>query len=129
MTPEYQMLAWSMILGLLQLVVAVLAAIKVRGLAWAFTPRDKEMPRLPGVSGRLDRAFYNIMETFPFFAAAVLMAGAMGVHNPMTVWGSMLYFATRVAYIPLYAMGLPVVRTGVWSVSVAGIVMVILGVL
>src|SRR5690349_25132407 len=102
MTTEYQMLIWSMLLGLVQLVAAVLAAIKVRGLAWAFSPRDQAMPRLEGVVGRLDRAFYNILETFPFFAAAVLMAGAMGVHNPMTVWGSMLYFAARVAYIPLY---------------------------
>lgn len=129
MTTEYQMLTWTLMLGLLQLVVAVLAAIKVRGLAWAFSPRDQLMPRLEGVGGRLDRAYYNILETFPFFAAAVLMAGAMGVHNPMTVWGSMLYFAARVAYLPLYAVGLPVVRTGVWTASVAGIVMLILGVL
>ncbi|HEX2669158.1 MAG TPA: MAPEG family protein [Gammaproteobacteria bacterium] len=125
MTTEYQMLAWTMILGLVQLTVAVLAAIKVRGLAWAFSPRDDEMAPLPGVSGRLDRAFYNLLETFPFFAAAVLVAGTLGVHNALTVWGSMLYFSARLAYIPLYAVGLPVVRTGIWGVSVAGIVLVL----
>lgn len=125
MTTEYQMLLWTIVLGLVQLVIHVLAAIKARGLAWAFSPRDTAMPRLEGVGGRLDRAFYNLLETFPFFAAAVLLAGTLGVHNSLTVWGAELFFWARVAYLPIYAVGLPVVRTGVWGVSVAGIVMVL----
>lgn len=125
MTTEYQMLLWTIVLGLVQLVIHVLAAIKARGLAWAFSPRDTAMPRLEGVGGRLDRAFYNLLETFPFFAAAVLLAGTLGVHNSLTVWGAELFFWARVAYLPIYAVGLPVVRTGVWGVSVAGIVLVL----
>lgn len=125
MTTEYQMLLWTIVLGLVQLVIHVLAAIKARGLAWAFSPRDTAMPRLEGVGGRLDRAFYNLLETFPFFAAAVLLAGTLGAHSPLTVWGAELFFWARVAYLPIYAVGLPVVRTGVWGVSVAGIVMVL----
>ncbi len=125
MTTEYQMLLWTVILGLVQLVIHVLAAIKARGLMWAFSPRDKAMPRLEGVYGRLDRAFYNLLETFPFFAAVVLLAGSMGVHNSMTAWGAMLFFWARVVYIPVYAVGLPAVRTGVWTVSLVGIVMIL----
>jgi len=125
MTTEYQMLLWTVVLGLIQLVIHVLAAIKVRGLGWAFSPRDSAMPRLEGVGGRLDRAFYNLLETFPFFAAAVLLAGTLGVHSAMTAWGASLYFWARVAYIPIYALGLPVVRTAVWTVSVVGIVLVL----
>ena len=125
MTTEYQMLLWTVILGLVQLVIHVLAAIKARGLMWAFSPRDKAMPRLEGVYGRLDRAFYNLLETFPFFAAVVLLAGSMGVHNSMTVLGTQLFFWGRVVYIPVYAVGLPAVRTGVWTVSVVGIVMIL----
>jgi uncharacterized MAPEG superfamily protein len=129
MTTEYQMLIWSVILGLAQLVIHVLAAIKVRGTAWAFSPRDSVMAPLPGTGGRLDRAFYNFLETFPFFAAAVLLAGILGVHNTMTTWGAMLYFGARVVYLPIYALGLPVVRTGVWGISVVGIVMLLVAVL
>jgi uncharacterized MAPEG superfamily protein len=125
MTTEYQMLLWTLLLGVVQLVIHVLAAIKVRGLGWAFSPRDAAMPRLEGVGGRLDRAYYNLLETFPFFAAAVLLAGILGVHSTLTAWGAMLYFGARVVYIPVYALGLPVVRTGVWGVSVAGIVMIL----
>src|SRR5580765_5454837 len=112
MTTEYQMLLWTLLLGLVQLVIHVLAAIKVRGLGWAFSPRDAAMPRLEGVGGRLDRAFYNLLETLPFFAAAVLLAGILGVHSTLTTWGAMLYFGARVAYIPIYALGVPVLRTG-----------------
>ena len=125
MTTEYQMLLWTVVLGLVQLVIHVLAAIKVRGLGWAFSPRDSAMPRLEGVGGRLDRAFYNLLETFPFFAAVVLVSGSMGVHSTLTALGAQLFFWARVVYIPVYAVGLPVVRTGVWTVSVVGIVMIL----
>ena len=125
MTPEYQMLLWTVILGLVQLVIHVLAAIKVRGLAWAFSPRDATMPPLVGVGGRLDRAFYNLLETFPLFAAVVLVAGIMDIHTTLTVWGAQLYFWSRVAYVPVYALGVPVLRTGIWGLSVAGIVLVL----
>ena len=126
MNTEYQMLLWTVILGLVQLVIHVLAAIKARGLGWAFSPRDAAMPRLEGVGGRLDRAFYNLLETFPFFAALVLMAGLLGVHSAMTALGAEIFFWARVAYIPIYALGLPVVRTGVWTVSVVGMVMILI---
>jgi uncharacterized MAPEG superfamily protein len=125
MTTEYQMLLWTVVLGLVQLVIHVLAAIKARGLMWAFSPRDAAMPRLEGVGGRLDRAFYNLLETFPFFAAVVLLEGVLGVHSALTAWGAMIYFWARVVYIPVYALGLPVVRTTVWGVSVVGIVLML----
>ncbi|MFI4967283.1 MAG: MAPEG family protein [Gammaproteobacteria bacterium] len=129
MTTEYQMLLWTVVLGLVQLVVHVLAAIKVRGLGWAFSPRDAAMPRLEGVGGRLDRAFYNLLETFPFFAAVVLVGGALGVHSSMTALGAQIFFWARVVYIPVYAVGLPVARTGIWGVSVVGIVMLLIPIL
>jgi len=125
MTTEYQMLLWTVVLGLAQLVIHVLAAIKVRGLGWALGPRDAAMPRLEGVGGRLDRAFYNLLETFPFFAAVVLVAGTMDVHSALTVWGAQLFFWARVVYIPVYAVGLPVLRTGIWGLSVVGIVLIL----
>ena len=37
-------------------------------------PRDAPVKPLGPLAGRLDRAFKNLMETFPLFAAAVLLA-------------------------------------------------------
>ena len=123
MTGEYQMLLWSVILGLVQVAIAATGAILVRGMPWGFSPRDEVMPPLPKVPGRLDRALYNFLETFPFFAALVLLGGAMGVHTALTALGAMIYFWARVAYLPVYASGIPVLRTGIWTVSLVGILM------
>jgi uncharacterized MAPEG superfamily protein len=74
----------------------------------------------------LDRAFANFKETFPFFAVAVLMAAFLGRHNWQTVWGAQLYLVARIIYLPLYAIGVPLLRTLVWIASVVGIVMVLI---
>jgi len=78
---------------------------------------------LRGVAGRLDRALKNFLETFPLFAAAVLADNALGRHNALTEWGAQLYFWGRVLYLPLYAAGIPLVRSLVWDVAAVGILL------
>jgi uncharacterized MAPEG superfamily protein len=73
----------------------------------------------------LERALRNFLETFPLFAAAVLVAHEAGRHSWLTEWGAQTYLAARVVYLPLYAAGVPVVRTIVFMVSMVGIVMVL----
>jgi len=123
MSAEFQALNLSVMLGLAQLVLAVCFAIRDRGLGWAFSPRDVSVEPLKGLAGRVDRAFYNFLETFPLFATLVLVANSMGVHNSLTVWGAGLYFWARVAYLPIYMSGIHVLRTLTWGVSVAGMVL------
>jgi uncharacterized MAPEG superfamily protein len=84
---------------------------------------------LSGVAGRLDRALRNFLETFPLFAAVVLSAHAAGRHSALTEWGARLYFWGRVAYLPLYAAGIPLVRSLVWNVATAGILLFLVALL
>jgi len=123
MTTELQALGLSIILGLAQLLLAATWAIKARGHSWAFSPRDVAVEPLKGLAGRVDRAFYNFLETFPLFATVVLMAQMLGVHSALTVWGAGLYFWARLAYFPVYMAGIHVLRTLIWFVSIAGIVL------
>jgi uncharacterized MAPEG superfamily protein len=83
------------------------------------------MEPLHGVAGRLDRSLRNFLETFPLFAAAVLATTAVGRHNALTEWGAQLYFWGRVAYLPLYAAGIPLVRSLVWNIAAAGILLLL----
>lgn len=122
---EFGMLVLAIALGLVQLLLAVVFAIKERGMNWAFSPRDEALPPLKGVAGRLDRAYYNFLETFPLFAAAVLLLAVTDRHGDMTAWGAQLYFWSRVVYVPVYMVGVPLVRTLVWGVSMAGVVMML----
>jgi uncharacterized MAPEG superfamily protein len=127
--PELTLLALSVVLGLVQIILSAHAASRQRGYRYAASTRDEPVPPLTGVAGRLERARKNFGETFPFFAAAVLMAHEAGRHSWMTVWGAHLYFWARVVYLPLYALGVPLVRSLVWNVAFAGIVLLLLALL
>jgi uncharacterized MAPEG superfamily protein len=123
------MLALSTALGLGQIVLSSQAASLQYGYRWAASPRDQAMPPLTGVAARLDRALRNFVETFPLFATAVLIANVIDRHSWMTVWGAQLYFWGRLAYVPLYAIGVPLIRSIAWNVATIGIIFVLLGLL
>jgi uncharacterized MAPEG superfamily protein len=97
MTTELCMLAWSVVLGLVQIALAATCSVSQRGLGWAASARDDAKPPLAGIGGRLDRARANFLETFPLFAAAVLAAHLLQQHDGMTVRGTQLYFWARLA--------------------------------
>ena len=126
MTIELKMLALSVALGLIQIVTASHTASMQRGYRWAAGPRDEIPPPLTGIAGRLDRAVRNFLETFPFFAAAVLVAQIVGRHDWMTVWGVQLYFWARALYAALYAFGVPLIRSLAWNAATIGIALILL---
>lgn len=121
--PELGLLAIAIVLGIVHLCWAAVAARRQQSLKWARGPRDEPMP-ITGVAGRLDRGFRNYMETFPFFAAAVLLGAATTTLRDWTIWGAHLYVWSRVLYVPLYAFGSGF-RTLVWGLSLVGLVMVV----
>lgn len=121
---ELTLLGTAIVWGLIQLLWAALAARGQQGYGWGTGPRDDPRP-LSGSAARLDRAFKNYMETFPFFAAAVLLVTQLGKHGTLTLVGCSLYVAGRVIYVPLYYAGVHYLRTLVWQISAAGLFMVI----
>ena len=125
MTTELKLLAWSVVLGFVHIVLASHAASFQHGYDWTASSRDHPMPPLPGVGGRLERASRNFLETFPFFAAAVLIAHAAGRESWLTWWGANLYFWGRIAFLPLYAFGVFLIRSLVWNVSAIGILLIL----
>jgi uncharacterized MAPEG superfamily protein len=122
---ELKMLVWSVILGLVQIGIATLALLGQRSLGWAASARDEPGAPLTGVAARLDRARGNFLETFAFFAALVLAVVALGRQDATSALGAQLYFWARLVYVPVYAAGIPYLRTLVWAVSIAGLVMLL----
>ena len=122
---EIQMLLWSVVLGLVQLAVATTLATKDQGLPYNLSPRDQSPPAVSKLTARLLRAFQNFRETFVYFAVAVLVVALLGKASPTSAVGAMLYFWARLIYVPIYALGIPVIRTLVWTASIVGIVMVL----
>lgn len=125
MSVELTVLTAASVWGFVQLVAAAQAANAQYGLKWAATPRDVEMPPLKPIAGRINRNFRNYMETFPFFAAAVLAAQAAGVHNDLTYWGSMTYIGGRIVFTALYISGIPLIRSLFWNIAAFGMLAVL----
>ena len=125
LTPEFTFLALTLILALVQIGAAGMARTAELGAKWNAGPRDEATPPPGKLAGRLMRAQANLFETLPLFAAAVIMAEVAGKTGVLTLWGAGLYFAARLVYLPLYALGVPWLRSLVWLVALGGLVMVI----
>jgi uncharacterized MAPEG superfamily protein len=125
MTIEMQMLAWSIALGLAYVLVAACLATAQRGIKWNAGNREGDAKPLVGVAARADRASRNFLETFPFFAAAVLAVVLTHRNTEHTALGAQVYFWARVAYWPVYAAGIPYLRTAVWIAAFWGFLQVL----
>ena len=125
MTIELAMLAWGCILAIVHIFVAVRFKTRQYGTKWNMGARDEELPPLEPIAGRLARAQANFFETFPIAAAAILIVTFAGLQDRWTAIGAMLWLGARILYLPLYALGVPVVRTLVFLVSIVGILMVL----
>jgi uncharacterized MAPEG superfamily protein len=125
MTTELTMLAWAVVLGLVHAVATGQFTTLQHGVQYGLSPRDDHKP-LTGIGARVQRAFANYMQTFPFFAATVLIAHLADRHSWWTTTGVQMYFWARLVYVPLYAAGIPVARTIAFLVATAGIVFILI---
>lgn len=124
MSIELQLLVWSAVLALVQVVVAAIAANSQVGLPMLAGNRDN-MPALTGWALRAQRAHLNMLESLVVFAILILVAHVTGQNNAMTLLGAQLFFWGRVAHAIVYLIGIPWLRTAVWAVSFAGILLVL----
>jgi uncharacterized MAPEG superfamily protein len=113
--------------------VCLMAASLIRAKGWtlpgfilALGNRDN-MPEPGALAGRASRTASNTLENFALFSALAFVAHLSGSTDPRILTGAMLFFWARVVYIPVYYVGLAYVRTAVWGVSIAGMVMMIMG--
>lgn len=129
MTTELTLLAWTLVLALVQILLASTLRTQETGATYNMGARDGEAPPPRPVTARLQRAQANLFETLPLFAAAVLIAHVSGSEGELTLWGCWMYLLARIIYVPLYAAGIPLVRSLVWLVSLAGLGLVLYAVL
>ena len=122
---ELQMLFCSVLLGLAQLLAAAMLSTRNKGVAHNLSPRDDQGAPVSVLTGRMQRAFANFKETFAFFAAAVLLVTILGRESELSAWGAQLYFWARLAYVPVYAAGIPGLRSAIWTVSLVGLLLVL----
>ena len=127
MTIELVLLAASIVLGILHIIVVSHLQSWQRGYRWTASSREHGVAPLTGVAGRAERALRNYLETFPFFAAAILLGAVTNTHSWLAVWGAHFYLWGRIVYAMLYAADLPLARSLVWNIPTIGILMNVAG--
>lgn len=116
-------------LGALLLFVHIFVAIRFKtaqyGRKWNVGARDEALPPANEMTGRTARAQANFLETFPIAIVALLGVVVANRTNSTTALGGWIWLGARLAYLPLYAAGVRVVRTIAWAVSMIGLAMVL----
>lgn len=123
MSIELKLLLYSTVVLILLLVLQTLAGIIQNGIGYTLSPRDEGSDG-HGYVARIERSFYNMLETFPIFAVLVLMVQATESWTTLTALGAQLYFWGRIFYVPAYVSGIPVLRTVIWLTATAGICLI-----
>ena len=119
---EIVMLAIAVVLLLVQLFMQSVSATMEMGGDYKAGPRDE--PRaLQGVfAGRAERAFRNLLETFPVFAALALALVITGRNGGLGATATEAWVVLRIIYLPLYFVQIPYARSLVWFASMFALV-------
>ena len=122
---ELRILALGAILLLVHIFAAGHVKTKQYGAQWNAGARDETLPPPEALTGRLMRAQANYQETFPFAIVALLGVVVAARTSAWTAIGGWTWLAARVAYLPLYALGVRYVRSIAFLISLAGLLVVI----
>jgi len=124
MTTDLKYLAFTAILTAALWIPYVIAQVRTNGFLTPPNYVDPTPRPLPSWGKRADRTYMNAVEVFAPFAALVIIAQLAGKANAMTAFWAMSFFWLRVAHAVVYLLGIPYIRTIVFTlgfVAIAGL--------
>ncbi|WP_137129407.1 MAPEG family protein [Rhizobium sp. FY34] len=126
-TPYMALLVLSIVLLVLHVMLQGFLATRELGSKWNAGPRDEGRKPASPLAGRAERASQNYRETYPAFVGLILALAFYGDASGWGLVGGWLWFVCRIGYIPLYLLGIAYIRSLVWLGSLAGLVLMIIG--
>ncbi|MBJ3783234.1 MAPEG family protein [Devosia sediminis] len=127
MSIELTLLIWSAVLAFAYLGVQSTLYRMDYGVAHANSQRDNERPPNKWTV-RAQRALSNFLETYAIFIALAVATQISGRSDGLTQWGAIIWFAARWAYLPAYFIDIKQLRSGIWSISLIGLLLLFVGV-
>jgi uncharacterized MAPEG superfamily protein len=119
---EIVMLAIGTVLLMLQLFLQSISSTAELGGVYKAGQRDEARVAKSVFAGRADRAFRNLLETFPLFAALALALVVTGRNGGLGALGAEVWVVSRILYVPLYFIQIPFARSLMWFVSIFALV-------
>ena len=124
MSADLKYLAFTAMLTAALWIPYVVCQVQTNGFLAAPNYVDPTPRPVPTWGKRADRTQMNAVETFAPFAALIVVAHLAGKADAMTAFWAMSFFWLRVIHAVVYLLGIPFVRTLVFTlgfVCVAGI--------
>lgn len=115
---ETTILAAYGLLVLLTILLQVLGSLQTLSMGYLMSARDE--PREVGrMTARINRALTNSITAMALFAPAILLLVVQDKTTSTTLMVAQLFLVARIIYLPVYALGVPAIRTLAWLVGFA----------
>lgn len=129
MTPLLQIVVCMTVLTFIAIMLGAFLRNRewtLEGMKAGLSNRDN-LPQATPLGARAEKAAANTRENFLLFIALAGVAHAAGA-GEQALLGAQIFFWARVVYLPIYLLGITYVRSAVWGVGVAGLVLMLLAV-
>ena len=110
---ETTILASYGLLIMITILLQVLGGAQQLSIGYLLSSRD-ETRTLKGMTARLKRALDNSIVAMTLFAPAILILVALDRTSPSTLLAAQVFLVARIVYVPMYAFGVPTLRTLAW---------------
>ena len=110
---ETTILAAYGLLVMLTLLAQVLGATRQLSMGYLMSARDDNRGTT-GMTARIGRALDNSVVAMVLFAPAVLILELLDRTDATTLLCAQVFLIARIIYVPVYALGVPAVRTLAW---------------
>ena len=112
----------SVLLWIAHVLAQAFSARAEFGDDYLFSPRDQAREPKDVTVGRATRALHNYVENYgPFIALDLALIATAHTGG----WGATIWILARIAYLPVYLIGTMYVRTGLWVISLIGLLMML----
>jgi uncharacterized MAPEG superfamily protein len=117
MTTDLQYLAYTALLTASLWIVYIAAQVMNNGFLAPENYVDPAPRPVPLWGLRANRAHLNAVESFAPFAALILISHVAGKADATTAWCAIAFFWLRLAHAVVYWLGLPFIRTLVFTLG------------
>lgn len=115
---ELQILAAYGLLVLVTILLQVLGSMSTLSMGYLMSSRDE--PREVGkMTARIKRALDNSVTAMALFAPAILLLEIQDRTDPASLLAAQVFLIARIIYLPVYALGVPAIRTLAWLAGFA----------
>lgn len=99
------------------------------GMAYGFSNRVDAQPGKGPFGHRIDKTLGNLKEGGILYLPLALLVVSLDISNGWTWWAALVTIMSRLIYVPIFYLGIPVVRTFVWGPSYFAVPVMAVGIL